>query len=141
MRASLVTNLLLSRFGVLGAVASFFGVFWFVSGKEYVWAGGTCLVFVLCLLAMKTMVENDRREIRQMIASLRQFESLRFEEACAKAAEGSVPIAGELARMREFSSPPPSSPHRYFERDEIVFRVEETPEGFARFVFQKSKNA
>jgi len=141
MRASLITNLQLSRFGIIGALASIFAAFWFASGGEYVWAAATGLVFLLCLLAIKHMIEEDQAEIKRMIAELRQFESMRFEEACAKITEASVPIAGELARMREFPSPPPTSRHRYFERDEIVFRVEERPNGSTRLVVQKTKHA
>ncbi len=87
------------------------------------------------------MVKEDRRQIRQMIAEFRELEMLKYNEACAKAAESSVPVAKALAHVREFPTPPNAARFRYFERKEIVFRVEETTDGRARFVFQSHKNA
>ncbi len=139
MRASLFKNLFITRFGVIAAVASLVGVFGFAINSEYVWAVGCGFSFVICLCSIKHMAEIDRTEIQRLITDLQQYESLRFDEACAKIADSSVPVARELARFRKFQSPQPPTRHRYFERDEIVFRVEQTQEGLARFVFQQNE--
>jgi hypothetical protein len=139
MRTSLIITLLGSRFGVIPAAAIVVCVPWLLSDEQYFSAAGLGILFVICVVGINQMVESDRSEMRRMAEDLRKFETMRFADACAKVAEASVPIPGELARMREFPSPPPSARHRYFEREEVVFRVEETPEGLARFEFQSIK--
>lgn len=141
IRSALVVELLFSRTGIIPAFFSFLAVFWFISGGQFVSAGVCVFAFIFCLYSIKNTVEDDRRQIQQLIADLRKFESLDYSEACAKAGEGSVPVARALAHTREFPTAPAGDRYRYFERKEIVFLVEETADGRARFVFQSHVNS
>jgi hypothetical protein len=141
MRFSFLLDFILGRYGACGVVLSFFGMLWFLSGREIGPAAACGLGLVICLFSLRGMIKRERRQIRTLSHRLAKLEPLPFDEACAKVPEDSVPIGGELARMREFPSPPPKGRHRYFEFDEIVFRIEEMPDGRARVVLQKLKFA
>lgn len=73
------------------------------------------------------------RDTKQYLSSL---ENLPFESACSAAEEACVMVPRELAEIGGFSSPSGTRRFRYFERHEIVFRIEEDEKGAARCIFK-----
>jgi len=102
--------------------------------KNVYWGIG---ILVWCLYCVYVAAKKDRREVRELVASLRETEKLDFETAARVVEEHAVSVPRELAEIKRFSAPPANGArYRYFEQEEVVFRLEENGAGSSRIVPQ-----
>jgi hypothetical protein len=123
---------------VLGALA--FGIAgWEILTGNYIRAIAGCVAAILSasgyLYLRAVRFGMLERDARQYLSSL---EKLPFESACSAAEKACVMLPHELAEIRGFSPPAGNRRVRYFERHEIVFRIEEDDKGAARCIFKNA---
>jgi hypothetical protein len=94
-------------------------------------------MLVWCLYCVSVGVKRDRRAVKVLVSKLKESEALEYDAAVQAIESRAVAVPREVAEIRKFSTAPaPGSRYRYFEREEVVFRVEEDGASRCRIVPQ-----